>query len=324
MDNNFLLSLYQDDWVRKYVLTFKCGLGLGLVYDHALTFGKEVEFIWQPRWTFTKAIFLINRYGNLICQTILQIAKLIGVPNHSAESCDLPAGFTAAYMVLAMESIHILVLLRAWAIWCCDRWVAAMLIGSYSIYLLFYFVKAIFSTMSMTTLTFKYPNLPDICVTVIPQKMWMLCLANICQDTAVFVITMTSLWRHWRTTKYLYPTSPLCCLVRDAVIFYIAGVSLQAFGAVVCILYSSNPKNVLFRTFALNLFSIAGQRFVLNLHGFAVRTYGSRTLSAEVDRQLQMLSATEPLEWWSTGISPGQSDGCRASIIQLRTISTDK
>lgn len=41
---------------------------------------------------------------------------------------------------------------------------------------------------------------------------------------------------------------------------------------------------------------------MLNLRGFAVRTYGSRTLSAEVDRQLQMFTGTR-LEWWDAGAS---------------------
>ena len=36
-----------------------------------------------------------------------------------------------------------------------------------------------------------------------------------CQDTVVFVVTMTCLWRHSRNSKNLYPTSLLFLLVRD-------------------------------------------------------------------------------------------------------------
>ena len=64
----------------------------------------------------------------------------------------------------------------------------------------------------------------------------------------------------------------------------------------------------LWSRFALNLLSIAGQRLVLNLRGFKVRTYGSRSLSAEVDRQLQLLTGTQ-VEWWSS--STNQSDSSR-------------
>ena len=68
--------------------------------------------------------------------------------------------------------------------------------------------------------------------------------------------------------------------------------------------------------FALNILSVAGQRLVLNLRGFTVRTYGSRSLSAEVDRQLQLFTGTR-LEWWGTGTD--HSDSVRVGH-RMRTI----
>ncbi|KAF8509799.1 hypothetical protein JB92DRAFT_478078 [Gautieria morchelliformis] len=37
-----------------------------LVYDYALTFDAEVEFVWQRRWSFGKALFIFNRYFGLL------------------------------------------------------------------------------------------------------------------------------------------------------------------------------------------------------------------------------------------------------------------
>jgi len=51
--------------------------------------------------------------------------------------------------------------------------------------------------------------------------------------------------------------------------------------------------------FALNLLSIAGQRLVLNLRGIKGRSYGPRSISVEVDRQLEIIGNARP-EWWNS------------------------
>lgn len=90
------------------------------------------------------------------------------------------------FSILYSRLYLVLVLLRAWAIWGCDRRVAVILIGSYSVYLLLFLVQAIFSATSITSesapitlyfytghrllvRTFQYAGLPEICVTVIPR-----------------------------------------------------------------------------------------------------------------------------------------------------------
>ena len=52
----------------------------------------KVEFIWKAPWTFTKAVFLLNRYMNLICQTVVQFIQLTGLANNTAE-----VGLTTKY-----------------------------------------------------------------------------------------------------------------------------------------------------------------------------------------------------------------------------------
>lgn len=50
--------------------------------------------------------------------------------------------------------------------------------------------------------------------------------------------------------------------------------------------------------FALNLLAIAGQRLVLNLLGLKGSSYGPCSISAEVDRQLEIIGNACP-EWWN-------------------------
>ncbi|KAG8764153.1 hypothetical protein FRC15_007722 [Serendipita sp. 397] len=37
-----------------------------LVWDHALTFHREVEYVWKGRWTVIKILFLFTRYATLV------------------------------------------------------------------------------------------------------------------------------------------------------------------------------------------------------------------------------------------------------------------
>ncbi|KAF9233863.1 hypothetical protein BU15DRAFT_15352, partial [Melanogaster broomeanus] len=106
-----------------------------LVYDHILTFDEEVKFVWQAPWTVTKVTFLANRYGNLIAQGSVHVIEAI---HHSSteQLCRRFNTFVSIHMLLGSESIHILVLLRAWAIWGCERRMAIRLISAYVVYLL--------------------------------------------------------------------------------------------------------------------------------------------------------------------------------------------
>ncbi|KAF9232608.1 hypothetical protein BU15DRAFT_9489, partial [Melanogaster broomeanus] len=107
-----------------------------LVYDHILTFDEEVKFVWQAPWTVTKVTFLANRYGNLIAQGSVHVTESGWVVNNSQELCRRFNTFVSIHMLLGSESIHILVLLRAWAIWGCERRMATRLISAYVVYLL--------------------------------------------------------------------------------------------------------------------------------------------------------------------------------------------
>lgn len=66
---------------------------------------------------------------------------------------------------LLNSRLPVLVLLRAWAIWGCQRRVAMMLIGSYSVYFLFFLVKA---TSDMMSLTGESIQSPLSCISMIP------------------------------------------------------------------------------------------------------------------------------------------------------------
>ncbi|KAG2072387.1 hypothetical protein BDR04DRAFT_984472, partial [Suillus decipiens] len=100
-----------------------------LIYDYLLTLNDEILYIWNAPWTIVKVLFLINRYGNLAGQTLVQLEEA-GILAHSqftfidlwmVQFCQRFTIVTSFIMVISSESIHILVLTRAWAIWGAQR-----------------------------------------------------------------------------------------------------------------------------------------------------------------------------------------------------------
>lgn len=51
---------------------------------------QQVTYIWDAPWTFVKALFLINRYGNLIGQTFLMLEET-GYISHNSQRVYLPS-----------------------------------------------------------------------------------------------------------------------------------------------------------------------------------------------------------------------------------------
>jgi len=89
-----------------------------LFYDHLLTLGDEVEYIWHSRWSFPKGLFLFIRY-------LVPIAMIINTYQMSGLSqAVLSDKFcvvwlcTAAYLGLISIAIgNFIVLLRLWVLW---------------------------------------------------------------------------------------------------------------------------------------------------------------------------------------------------------------
>ncbi|KAH7921190.1 hypothetical protein BV22DRAFT_1038954 [Leucogyrophana mollusca] len=96
-------SFMEDMWIRR---TFGIAGYTFLVWDHLLTFEDEFRYIWKAPWTVSKAMFLVNRYGNLACQTFVHIEETGSLSHGSTTWCSAFKLFIVAYVFVATESIH--------------------------------------------------------------------------------------------------------------------------------------------------------------------------------------------------------------------------
>ncbi|KAG1874460.1 hypothetical protein F4604DRAFT_745347 [Suillus subluteus] len=276
-------------WVRK---SFSAAGHTLLVYDYLLTLRDESVYIWDAPWTIVKVLFLLNRYGNLIGQTVVRLEEAGLLAHDSQKFCQCFAIFTSCFMFLSVESIHILVLVRAWAIWGTQKRVTNILAWSYVIYVVTLLASTSYSLYA-GNIQYLFLDVIHVCVTTMPKYVWLVYFGSFILDAVLFVLTMRSLRIHSREFQQLYPSTLLHVLFRDAIIFFVASMFCNALTIASWTAFWNNPKYFLAKGFATPLLSVVGQRLVLNLRGLKTRTYATRDLSREVDRQLQAFAEAD-------------------------------
>ncbi|KDR84286.1 hypothetical protein GALMADRAFT_205977 [Galerina marginata CBS 339.88] len=122
-----------------------CGLVI-VLYDWIITLEEEVNGIWPAKWSATKAIFLLNRYITLASQ-LAMIVHFTGLsPAHSHITCAFYIVGYGVVVFFMLASVHVLVLLRAWAIWNRQPWITISLTAAYIIYAIICIALIVYST----------------------------------------------------------------------------------------------------------------------------------------------------------------------------------
>ncbi|KAG2093114.1 uncharacterized protein F5147DRAFT_840531 [Suillus discolor] len=273
----------EDLWVRR---SFSAAGHTLLVYDYLLTFREEVVYIWNAPWTFVKILFLLSRYGNLIGQTAIRLEEAGLLAHNSQEFCQRFAIFTTCFMFVSTESIHILVLVRAWAIWGTRKYVANIIGWSYVGYIIMLLAGSAFN-LHNDNIQFEFLDVIHVCTAKMTKYVWLIYVGSFILDIVLFVLTMRSLRIYSREFRQLYPSALLHILFRDATIFFITSICSNALTVISWAVFGDDPTYFLGKGFATPLLSVVGQRLVLNLRGLRTRSYATRDLSREVDRQLQ-------------------------------------
>ncbi|KAF9233186.1 hypothetical protein BU15DRAFT_66790 [Melanogaster broomeanus] len=318
--SEFLNALF----IRKSL--FFAGHSL-LVYDYLLTFSRErfkVEYVWGAPWTVVKAVFLLNRYGNMIGQSVVALEEM-GILSHGSAEVFIcfclqylsPNQSTSSvinsYVYLHNIQNVVLVLMCAWAIWGCTYRVAVLLILLYVVYLLVVVAMVIYGvTVATADLAYQYLDEVGVCILAIPPLFCVSCGVALMVDTGMFATVMHSLRELTSDSRHLYPSPLLHLLVRDAVAFYIMGLTAlqtSTFSNLFTIICwyldrKQDPRNMLQLGLFYPLLSMVGQRLVLSLQGFQARHYTTRDLSRKVNRQMAAMEGTsfwQAVEPWPNG-----------------------
>ncbi|KAG1735940.1 uncharacterized protein EDB91DRAFT_1083565 [Suillus paluster] len=262
-------------WVRK---SFSAAGHTSLVYDYLLTLQDEhtpdcrsVTSGMPPgRSLKLKVLFLLNRYGNLIGQTFIQLEEAGLLIHGSQVFCQRFAVLSTCVMFLSTESIHILVLLCVWAIWGTRKTATKILILSYMSYVLSMLGVSVYGinnghkwlrSGSSISISRRDSDLRGSNANVLMVRQF--------KDYVVSGDTLGNF------RVFIPLISSMCSFEMQSYFLLTA--------------YSDSPKYFLGKGFASPLLSVADpdQCLVLNLRGLTTRTYSTRELSREVDRQLE-------------------------------------
>ncbi|KAF8835462.1 hypothetical protein BDN67DRAFT_1015542 [Paxillus ammoniavirescens] len=286
-----------------------------LVYEFLLTIDDELQYIWRAPWTVVKATFIANRYLNLVVHTVIALEEF-NIIGHGAQSfCKRFYLASWVVIIVSVESMHIFVITRAWAIWGCQQRMAIRLAAAYAVY--------IGTLIGVGTYLMNTQILPtmqagqSICISDTMSYIWLTRLASILLHTIVFILIMWSLRKHSRLRNQFFLSTVDRLLSQDAIIFLVVHIFTSIFSIATLVVFSTDPKNFLARAFAYPVLAATGQRLVLNLRGLHRQSPDSSDLDREVDRQLKAL---EGADFWNEDNAPRPlqarsiTEGSRESI----------
>ncbi|KAG9313231.1 hypothetical protein JVU11DRAFT_6692 [Chiua virens] len=237
-----------------------------LVYNYFITLRMEVDHIWSAKWTVAKALFLFNRYMNLVGQTVFTLQQLDVWHASSFKFCSHFLWFMGIFGFISGESIRILVLLRAWAVWGCKRPVAVTLIGIYLFYFLANFGVVLYAItrIRLSQQAFVYLEETGICIARGGPAGWIAAVIGFSLDVFAFAMVAYPLSKLYMTTQLRY--SPFVrVLSMDALLYFFVTVSSGTLGIITQTVFSNTPLADTAMGFGLPVTTVFGQRVVLNL-----------------------------------------------------------
>lgn len=106
------IATLQHNRLSNYVDVVSCTV---LVYDYLLTFNSETTLIWPSKWSLTKVLFLLTRYGPFIDSGIIlwQLMK----PEMSYGDCDFVYKSTGWLLLTGVFIAECILMLRTWAVY---------------------------------------------------------------------------------------------------------------------------------------------------------------------------------------------------------------
>ena len=219
------------------------------------------------------------------------------------------SGFCAGYSIfvvfslfLTNESVHVLVLLRSWALWGCKRSVFITLLFIYLAYAVWAVVTPIVETPAAAWAISLYYGTIRNCVGYMPEKSYIFWIGSLLIDTIFFLCMMYSLRIHERLSPY--PTRLRRHLRLSANLYYGTCVITGVLTALAWKYWGPyehfDPRSFLTTTICGPLLSIVGQRLVLSLRSLQGQNLGVSTsdLSREVRRQLAEFESDDDRREW--------------------------
>ncbi|KAL4244104.1 hypothetical protein ABKN59_010731 [Abortiporus biennis] len=210
-----LASLQRDQVVN----TFSVTTATVLLYDHLLTLGAELTYVWPAKWTLGKVLYILSRYPPYIDIAFVLFHQLAKSPSVSlCHDAFQVAGWANLFGIVITE---IVLIMRTWALWGENKWIPISL-GSLGVIALAgaCFVVEIF----LRTITFIFvddlsPLLRGCFVSGGSKLVYVDFIILIIFETVVLSLTLYIGFKNYR--ENLYNSSLVTSLFRDGILYYL-------------------------------------------------------------------------------------------------------
>ncbi|OCH94498.1 hypothetical protein OBBRIDRAFT_123301 [Obba rivulosa] len=307
-----------------------------LVFEFFDTLFDEIEFIWPTRVSTVKIIFLANRYGNLAALMLANLQTAGIWQGSGPDFCLSVVTFITVMNYVSFASIHLLLLLRAWAVCERKRRILVILVSLFTVYAVSTLVILIWGFMSIDNVPAD-PVDPDFdplvmlqgtCVSPIPNYLWSIWLPGLLLETTIFCLTIATLRHHDLRWRFLTNKPIVYTLYRDGTVYFVVAMFSSLFNIFVWVCYADSVKNMLSNTFTLSLINVVGQRLVLDLRKIddteeVSTTHIGRVIEAVPSRPLSPMSfglrpyrvRDNSIEWLEPSGPPVEADGMMEMVL---------
>ncbi|KAI0783802.1 hypothetical protein C8Q75DRAFT_810593 [Abortiporus biennis] len=112
-------DIIQGFWADFYGTASYVSMAALAIYDHCITFDREVQHIWSRRFNLSSAIFIVNRYLNLLGILALTSIQLFSrTPSSGRRHSCLGLWYFVSIALIFQDIADLsFFVVRTWAIW---------------------------------------------------------------------------------------------------------------------------------------------------------------------------------------------------------------
>ncbi|KAJ7274642.1 hypothetical protein C8J57DRAFT_235305 [Mycena rebaudengoi] len=256
-----LLQLASDAKTTSY---FAVGALTFLIYDHLLSFGPEIQFIWMRPKSLASYIYIWNRYLTLAI-TCISTSVLVREVKTDQVFCQIYTLAQGVASTLIVATVDIILLLRVWILFRKSRMLLYILLPFIFIEIATMFIIAIVTILESSHYVHSGPLIKGCYSLIVPTIFAFYPVPSFVVTFIMFVMTLYNCKSRHGVTLTSRNRMPLVSLfLRDGIFWFLGIVAV-------------NPPQILMFAFArrslielllipsIVVYSIIGSRVLLNI-----------------------------------------------------------
>ncbi|TFK63340.1 hypothetical protein BDN72DRAFT_328982 [Pluteus cervinus] len=244
------------------------------LYDLLLTFDLEVDLLWPSKWTFIKALYLLQRYLPLVDMVIVTITWQFGEVSE-LETCEMLFLWSSWSYVVGMTLSEVVLTFRTLAVWGNTTKVRiALFLFSLGCLGPLYWILA---HESFTYHSFPIPGM--YCFAKAGPETRYLCWTLLTvYDIGLLILVATRAFRGHESGRAVSQSTLSQVVYQDGVLYYLYLVALSMTNVVLILSLPGHFATLLVSSIQRILYAVLASRVVLHIREQAYRTQVVMTL----------------------------------------------